>query len=161
MSYLGLTRGIGTGQLSLAERIFGKKFSALDATEHKTLKRYSRKLSYYRNHAKSVHRQRTYKRDRKVELLEALGWDAQCMRCGYDTYIGALDFHHVDPTAKSGRVTEMPDAQMLAEAGKCELICANCHREKHADESHEGRPRAVDPVLESLIAEARRLGVMV
>ena len=59
----------------------------------------------------------------------------KCERCGYDTYLGALDFHHIDPTEKDftigNRDFRLKDC--VEESKKCILICANCHREIHAD----------------------------
>lgn len=58
-----------------------------------------------------------------------------CSRCGYSKYIGALDFHHKDPAQKDfglGRVhTRKWTKKIEAELAKCDLLCANCHREVH------------------------------
>ena len=56
-----------------------------------------------------------------------------CSRCGYDKCFAALEFHHTDPTVKEGGIigsTASLDKQR-AEAEKCILVCANCHRELH------------------------------
>jgi hypothetical protein len=44
-----------------------------------------------------------------------------------------MDFDHRDPADKAFRVTEgratlMSRARLLAEVGKCDIVCANCHR---------------------------------
>ena len=44
-----------------------------------------------------------------------------------------LDFHHRDPSKKSGEISEMiarcyPMDTILAEIEKCDIHCANCHR---------------------------------
>lgn len=58
----------------------------------------------------------------------------KCERCGYDAYLGALDFHHIDPNKKDftigNRDYRLEDC--INESKKCILICANCHREVHA-----------------------------
>lgn len=58
----------------------------------------------------------------------------KCIRCGYDTCISALEFHHVDPTKKDFTISNdrfhLKDA--VEESKKCVLLCANCHRELHA-----------------------------
>ena len=65
----------------------------------------------------------------KKACLEYKG--GKCVMCGYDKYIGALDFHHVEPNEKdfiisgSERFTE----RVRAELDKCIVLCANCHRE--------------------------------
>ena len=69
----------------------------------------------------------------KQIAVEHLG--GKCQRCGYDKYIGALEFHHKDPTQKdmgiagSGKKWET----IKEEVEKCMLLCANCHREIHAE----------------------------
>jgi hypothetical protein len=57
----------------------------------------------------------------------------RCVVCGYDRYLGALEFHHRDPAQKSfhlglGWLTRSLE-KMRAEAAKCALVCSNCHAE--------------------------------
>ena len=72
----------------------------------------------------------------------------KCMKCGYDRCLAALDYHHRDPATKlfhiSQRVcTVRADgngkvAQAIrAEIAKCDLVCANCHREIHSLDINE------------------------
>lgn len=64
----------------------------------------------------------------------------KCQICGYNKCIDALEFHHLDPlnknflfsTIKSPFITE----EIKKELDNCELLCCNCHREKHSLE-HE------------------------
>lgn len=51
-----------------------------------------------------------------------------CKYCGYKEHPAALDFHHVgnDKTKSIARMRSMK--AILAEVGKCEVVCANCHR---------------------------------
>lgn len=46
----------------------------------------------------------------------------------------ALDLHHIDPEEKEYTIREHLKSfeKMLPELNKCELVCANCHREIHA-----------------------------
>lgn len=57
----------------------------------------------------------------------------KCCRCGYDKCTAALEFHHLDPSSKEGGIigTTASLAKQRAEASKCILVCANCHRELH------------------------------
>lgn len=60
----------------------------------------------------------------------------KCCICGYSRYIGALDFHHIDPKAKKFNLgldglTRSWD-RTKSEIDKCVLVCSNCHREIHA-----------------------------
>jgi transposase-like protein len=65
---------------------------------------------------------------REMIVKEAGG---RCLLCGYDEYVGALQFHHLDPAQKkfglSGRGLTRSLERMRAEAQKCVLLCANCH----------------------------------
>ena len=58
-----------------------------------------------------------------------------CSRCGYDRYIGSLEFHHVNPDGKDFTLAHAKSTSfenVKAELDKCLLLCANCHREEHA-----------------------------
>ena len=58
----------------------------------------------------------------------------KCQRCGYNTYLGALDFHHINPDEKDFTIgnRDYKLIDCIHEAEKCVLLCANCHREIHA-----------------------------
>lgn len=60
-----------------------------------------------------------------------------CQLCGYDRYIGALEFHHIDATAKDFSLAHTRSTtfeKVRSELDKCLLVCANCHRELHAEQ---------------------------
>jgi len=70
----------------------------------------------------------------KELLVQEAG--GRCIVCGYDRHIGALQFHHRDPSEKrfalAGEgVTRALNAARV-EAAKCVLLCANCHAEVEA-----------------------------
>jgi len=75
-----------------------------------------------------------WRRRTKARLVALFG--GRCMRCGYDDHLPALVFHHRDPSSKSFAISVdgVPRAwhRLIEEAGKCDLLCANCHREVHA-----------------------------
>lgn len=58
----------------------------------------------------------------------------QCQRCGYNNYLGALDFHHINPTEKDFTIgnRDYKLKECVEETKKCVLLCSNCHREIHA-----------------------------
>ena len=60
----------------------------------------------------------------------------KCSKCGYDKCTAALEFHHLDPTAKEGGIigTTASLEKQRAEAAKCILLCSNCHRELHYED---------------------------
>jgi hypothetical protein len=57
----------------------------------------------------------------------------KCSLCGYARHPAALQFHHLDPGAKSFglgvRGLTRSIEKLRAEAAKCVLLCANCHAE--------------------------------
>jgi hypothetical protein len=58
--------------------------------------------------------------------------DVPCADCGRRFPACAMDFDHRDQRAKTSGVTRMVGragvARILAEAAKCDIVCANCHR---------------------------------
>lgn len=69
----------------------------------------------------------------KVKCVEYKG--GKCVECGYNKYLGALDFHHLDPSKKDFRLAAVKshafNDMIKKELDKCILVCANCHREIH------------------------------
>lgn len=59
-----------------------------------------------------------------------------CRNCGYDRCIDALEFHHLNRDEKSFGISHKGVTigidKARAEADKCILLCANCHREVEA-----------------------------
>lgn len=115
-------------QGNIVMTLWGKPVSALNDDEWNRYRRLVRMTSYYRKHTKNKAQQRKDKMWIKLDILRKLGLRAACARCGYQRYIGALDFHHRDPHEKRGQKVTTVD-----EARKCDLLCANCHRELHAE----------------------------
>ena len=76
-----------------------------------------------------------YRRDLKRKLVEYKG--GKCEKCDYNRCVAALDFHHVDPETKDFSISH--DGQSVSferakvEVDKCQLLCANCHREVEDD----------------------------
>jgi hypothetical protein len=59
--------------------------------------------------------------------------EVPCAACGRRFAGHQMDFDHRDPREKAfellkGRATLKSRAQLLAEAAKCDVVCANCHR---------------------------------
>ena len=71
--------------------------------------------------------------DRRRRVKEILVTEAggRCVTCGFDRYVGALQFHHRDPSTKAFEVSGQGITRSLQrlrlEAKKCVLLCANCH----------------------------------
>lgn len=64
-----------------------------------------------------------------------------CERCGRHFPSCVMDFHHKKGTTKVKAVSAFRSlSQALKdEVAKCELLCANCHRIKHAEMREEGK----------------------
>jgi len=107
-----------------------------DAQERLEARRRKRNAKTYRSLKKR-------RRRRKSELVAARG--GHCLDCGYSASVAALEFHHRDPTTKSFALAEFGGAleRLLREAQKCDLLCANCHRVRHA--AHDSV--TLDPVV--------------
>ena len=68
----------------------------------------------------------------KQKAVEYKG--GKCVYCGYDKCLSALEFHHRDPKEKEFAWDSMRKQawdKVVTELDKCDLVCANCHREQH------------------------------
>lgn len=75
----------------------------------------------------------TRQRQLKAQAIAYKG--GRCQTCGYSRCDSALEFHHRDPSQKDfslGHVGTTTFEKIKAELEKCDLLCANCHREAHA-----------------------------
>lgn len=73
------------------------------------------------------------KRAMKKEAIRRKG--GKCEICGYDKCSEALDFHHLNPENKEFDLSihcNKSWTDFWNEAQKCQMLCANCHRELHA-----------------------------
>lgn len=72
-----------------------------------------------------------WRRRAKRRLVAEAG--GKCRLCGYDRFLGALQFHHLDPQCKSFSLSARGCTRSLSElreeAAKCILLCGNCHAE--------------------------------
>lgn len=60
-------------------------------------------------------------------------YGGECLVCGYNRCLGALEFDHLRPEAKKRSVSSVRGnyKKALQEAEKCVLLCCRCHRERH------------------------------
>jgi hypothetical protein len=76
------------------------------------------------------------KRRKRLKEMVVEYKGGKCVICGYNRHIGAFDLHHIDGAKKefglSARGLTRSWEKLKAEADKCILVCANCHREIHA-----------------------------
>lgn len=58
----------------------------------------------------------------------------RCSHCGYDRCLRALVFHHRDPEKKDLVLSACYNRRwevIKLELDKCDLLCSNCHMERH------------------------------
>ncbi len=95
---------------------------------------------YYQEHKPEF---RTYIRDRRYRIKEWVdSLKNNCERCGYNACKRALEFHHRDSSEKEHSISSMVRERkshelILLEIKKCQLLCANCHAEKHSPKIKE------------------------
>lgn len=70
------------------------------------------------------------RRNLKIQLIQQAG--GKCIDCGYKGPPFMFDFDHRNPDEKSFEVNNGGNGvsieRLIAEAAKCDLVCANCHR---------------------------------
>jgi hypothetical protein len=80
-------------------------------------------------------------RSRAKSYVRAYLEEHPCEKCGFSDP-RALQFHHRDPSTKSGTVSRMasvgmPLPKIAYEMRKCSVLCANCHLIYHEEERRE------------------------
>lgn len=70
-------------------------------------------------------------RRKKLKQLLVDYKGGKCQRCTYNKCIGALEFHHREPSQKVFNIGHGTYSleKLKVEADKCDLVCSNCHRE--------------------------------
>ena len=89
--------------------------------------------------ARAVERSRKIK-DKLRQHMKLYLADKACVRCGIAD-IRLLEFDHIDPSTKSfsiarGLTSTLSWDKILAEISKCQILCANCHKLKTAEEQN-------------------------
>lgn len=89
---------------------------------------------------------------RRKELgLKAIAYKgSKCQICGYSRCLDALEFHHLDGSKKEFGISfkgiTRSWERIKKELDKCILVCANCHREFHANSSLRWKHRSENRV---------------
>ncbi|MET0647698.1 MAG: hypothetical protein ABW208_13870 [Pyrinomonadaceae bacterium] len=117
-----------------AEGEFSRKGGSLQSKCKPCQPAYNR-LYYQRNKSRFIAKNRRNKK-RQRERLRAilLGIKQQtCQDCGGIFHPWAMELDHRDGTKKEAAVANLvskgcTDARLLEEIGKCDVVCANCHR---------------------------------
>ena len=131
----GLRTGGGTDRrspdASREAREAGLSEVSLDCPRHGTAEHVRDSRGYFR--CRRCRQEAVVRRRRRVKEILVAEAGGCCRLCGYDRCRAALQFHHLDPSAKQFGVAENGMARSIerlrAEVRKCVLLCSNCHAE--------------------------------
>lgn len=105
-----------------------KKCNKHGLTEHS---KYSKRWKCRRCNVEAVQKRRKRIKEKAVEYK-----GGKCKKCGYNKCVDAFDFHHRDPRQKDFSIGDKGYTRswekVKKELDKCDLLCANCHRELHS-----------------------------
>ena len=80
--------------------------------------------------------QRDRARNNKIKAIDFFG--NKCLDCGLESEFSTVyDFHHLDPSVKENGISKLMSYswnKIETELKKCVMLCANCHRIRHAKE---------------------------
>lgn len=104
---------------------------------------------------------RATKRRQNLKLRAVAHKGGACKVCGYHRCVAALEFHRRDPEQKafSIAVGSMWKWKVLeTELAKCDLLCANCHREAEdkATAQRQGQHLSERPIAQRRVEKRRR-----
>lgn len=110
----------------------------------KTCQSEYRKAYYQENSEKQIGQAIQYKKS-FIEWFNSLKATLCCKNCGEPRF-WILDFHHRDPAEKDTEVSALlkmgNKKKILSEIEKCDVLCANCHRDLHYQlkQDNEAKP---------------------
>ncbi len=114
-------------------RASGQAEPVLECPQHGNVRHILEGRGYYR--CRQCRIEAVVRRRRKVKETLVAEAGGKCRLCGYSRCLGALEFHHLDPTTKKfglSRRGARSIAMLRSEARKCVLLCSNCHAEVEA-----------------------------
>jgi transposase-like protein len=125
------SRGRRSGEIARDAKDAGVATVTMLCSRHGETEFFLEGRGYYR--CKRCRSEAVARRRRKVKTILVEEAGGRCCICGYDRFIGALAFHHLDPIDKrmplSARGIAYALGTLREEAKKCALLCANCHAE--------------------------------
>jgi transposase len=109
----------------------GSKIAIFDCERHGATEFILEGRGYYR--CKQCRSEAVARRRRTIKRKLVAEAGGACALCGYDRWVGALQFHHLEPGKKDFHLAHRGHSRSLArsraEIRKCVLLCANCHAE--------------------------------
>ncbi len=86
-------------------------------------------------YCKACANKQTVERQQRLKKQAVVYKGGRCRNCGYDRYIGSLEFHHIDNKSKELDISHSRHTnfeKLKPELDKCILLCANCHRTRRS-----------------------------
>lgn len=95
-------------------------------------------LKWQKDNKDKVYDHKAKRRARNKQFVQSYKLEHGCSICGYNKCAEALEFDHIDRSTKNGindSVSKLSGHGSSIETikiaiNKCNLLCANCHREK-------------------------------
>ena len=82
-----------------------------------------------------------FKKNRDVKDYFCEKFDRTCQVCGFQFGNECFDFHHIDPKTKDFNIAASycmkKKEQIEEELKKCIMVCSNCHRTIHKNQTDE------------------------
>lgn len=129
-------------ELPISEFRWKNKASGKLHSQCKQCQKAQEKIHYQDSKARqlSVKETAKFQKQRNLFLIEQAR-QCGCKKCG-ETRFYMLDFHHRSPEEKSDNLAHMikssSETNLILELSKCDVLCANCHREFHYLEKEFG-----------------------
>lgn len=122
-----------TRKIHLAKTEQAQKTCLLCRTEKPTSEYYRLRRGLFYSYCKDCDRERAKSRMSLVKTEAVSRMGGKCVVCGYNRYLGALEFHHIDPQQKDFKISGQMrlTEKVVRELDKCALVCATCHAEIH------------------------------
>jgi hypothetical protein len=115
------------------------RYSLMPYKDESVRKKYhkARSREHYITNQEEIKQRNAATRKRRREEWQKYKSELSCTKCGF-SHPAALDFHHEDPSTKTGNVHRFAAngqyKKAREEIKKCIVLCANCHRIHHHDE---------------------------
>ena len=122
-------------ELPISEFRWKNKSKGYHHSQCKNCEKAKDKIHYQesKERREAVRKTATFQKDRNILIVEKAR-EKGCKKCG-EHRVWVLDFHHRNPDIKDGTIAHMikssSEINLLKELEKCDVLCANCHREFH------------------------------
>ena len=116
----------------------GSKLKCSCCKKNKDIKNFypKRTSNAYHTNCKECLKKKILATQKNLKILCVKYKGGKCCNCGYKKYLGALEFHHINPKEKDFVISQSRKKDLTPtikkELDKCLLVCSNCHREIHA-----------------------------